>query len=231
MSCTEVKSTGNKIMVRLMKNEEDAGLIDLASDNQDLKHKIAVILTKLESTGVTDLEEQVSVLMKNMMNYFAKNVEEIPAFESLSLEQQQALLFKFKKVAHSLKSRKISSIDEMLQTFVFTVLSSLGEGIEGVEHLTAAEIMNKKSKHGFRAFLRKAASYEIYKLTHAETQTTEASLGRNFINNAVLLGVKKAMHHAGLELNQNSIDKEAYLILDTAHNDLVKAQKNKVLTK
>ena len=131
-------------------DNKEPGLVDLASDNQDLKKKIAEILTKLESDGVVDIEEQVSVLMTNMMNFFSLHIEEMPSFDSLSPDQQKILILKFKKVAHSLKTRKIKSVDEMLQTFIFTILSKLSERVESLEHLTAAEIMIKKISRIFQ---------------------------------------------------------------------------------
>jgi len=203
-----------------MTNEEDVALVDLTSDNQDLKNKMAVILVKLETTSIDELEDQVSILMTNMMNFFAKHVDDIPSFDLLTPEQQKAVLLKFKKVAHSLKTRKIKSIDEMLQTFVFTVLSSLNEK---VEQLAADQIINKKSKHGFKSFLKKAASYEIYKITHDQQSTAEQN--KDFIHNAVLVGVRKAMHHAGLDIKPATLDKEAFVILEKAHKDFKKLQK------
>ena len=78
-------------------NEEDKSLISLASNNQDLKNNIAIIFTKLETMELNDIEDQVSTLMINMMNFFSNNVEEIPSFDNLTSEQKKIILMKFKK--------------------------------------------------------------------------------------------------------------------------------------
>lgn len=205
-------------------NNKDTGLVDLASDNQDLKNKIAEIITKLEGDGIIDLEDQVSVLMTNMMNFFSLHIEEIPSFDSLSPEQQKALISKFKEVAHSFKNRKIKTIDEMLQTFIFTILSKLSEKFESLENLTAAEIMIKKHKQNFSEFLRNSANHEIYKLSKDE-MSEKASKGKDFVHNAVLLGVQEAMQQVGLKLYHKEMDQEAFVILENAHKAFKKASK------
>ena len=206
-------------------NNKEPGVVDLASDSPDLKNKIAEIIAKLESDGVVDLEEQVSVLMTNMMNFFSMHIEEIPSFGSLSPEQQKALILRFKKVAHSLKTRKIKSVDEMLQTFIFTILSKLNERVESLEHLTAAEIMIKKHKQDFSEFLRKAASHEIYKLSNKDEISEKAVKEKDFIHNAVVLGVKEAMQQVGLKVHSREMNKEAFVILENAHKSFKKASK------
>lgn len=174
---------------------KDTSLINLASDNKDLRNKIAVILIKLESDGIVELEDQVCTLMTNMMNFFSIHIEEIPSFDSLSKEQQEALLLKFKKVSHSLKSRKIKSIDEMMQTFIFTILSKIEERVESIEHLTAAEIMSKKTQYDFKTFLRKAASHEIYRISEEE-RSSETAKGRDFIHKGVFFIDRCSMQSA-----------------------------------
>jgi hypothetical protein len=110
--------------------DDEIGLIDLASENQDMKTRIAYLLSILENGDVNSIEGQVTELLKNMMNFFAIYVEEIPHFESLSQEQKTALLLRFKSVAQSIAGRKIKSVDEMVQVFVFTVLSSIVENVK-----------------------------------------------------------------------------------------------------
>ncbi len=204
--------------------EEESGFVDLASDNQDLKNKIATLLANLGTINVDDLEDQVIAMMKNMMNFFAKHVEEIPSFDSLTPEQKRILLLRFKGVAHSLPKRKIKSVDEMVQVFVFTVLSNIGASIEGVKDLSTQELLNKKHKHQFREFLKKAADYELYKIINPN-QLAGETREENFISNAILLGVKKALKFAGLEHSMDKIDPSALKILENAHQALKKPSK------
>ncbi len=204
--------------------EEESGFIDLASDNQDLRNKIACLLDNLNTISLIDLEDQVIEMMQNMMNFFAKHVDEIPSFDTLTPEQKKILLLRFKGVAHSLPKRKIKFVDEMVQVFVFTVLSNIGASIEGVKDLSAQELLNKKHKHQFREFLKKAADYELYKITNPNRLAGETR-EENFISNAILLGVKKALKYAGLEHSIDKIDPNALKILEKAHQDLKKPTK------
>lgn len=197
-----------------------ASLIDLASENKDLKNKVLMIITNLDHEGVHDLEDQVCILMTNMMNFFSSHIEEIPSFESFSEEQKKALLIKFKKVAHKLKTKKIRTIDEMLQNFIFTILNQIEDRVESMTHMTAEEIMNKKTKQDFKKFLRHAASHQIYNLVE-EAQEEEKS--KNFIHNAVLLGVREAMKHAGLELKSSEVNQDSFNILENVHKTYKKA--------
>lgn len=191
----------------------DSSLVDLASDNQDLKHKMAILLTNIELIEISDLENQISTLIKNMMNFFSLQVEEIPSFDLLPIEQQQILLKKFKKIAHSLKKKKAKSIDEVIQIFLFTILSNIGSKGEILED---EELVNKKSKHSFKSFLRKAAEHEIYTIIN-ENQVTDINKEKDFIHNSVLLGVKKAMQKIGLDLSTNSMDEISTSILEETH--------------
>ena len=198
------------------KEEEEISLIELASENQDLKHRIAILLAKLENSDTNEIEEDVMPLLRNMMNFFAKYVEEIPNFDSLTPEQKKALLLRFKEIANNIAGRKIRSIEEITQVFVFTILSALGETITGAKHLTVIEIMNKKHKHSFREFLRRMATYELYKAMNPN-QIAGETKEENFINNAILRGVKKALKYEGIALNENKLDPMAYKILEEAH--------------
>jgi hypothetical protein len=197
-----------------MKKNEKPGLTDLASENPELNNKIATVLTKLENIGVTELEEQVAVLMTNMMNFFAGYAEEIPTFDTLSPEKQEFMQNKFKEVAAKLAGQEIKSVDEMLQTFVFVILSSLGENIDRSENLTAEEIANKKNKKTLRDSLRNIAAHEIY--DSSRNKAIEEAVGR--VNKSVLLGVRKALKKEGLEPSKN-MDKEVLKALDDAHKD------------
>lgn len=204
--------------------DEEISLIDLASENQDLKHRIAILLAKLESSDASEIEEDVMPLLRNMMNFFARHVEEIPSFDSLTPEQQKALLAKFKEIASSIAGRKIRSIDEITQVFVFTILSALGETVTSAKHLTAIEIMNKKHKHAFREFLRRMATYELYKAINPN-QIAGETKEENFINNAILRGVKKALKYEGISLEESKLDPAAYKILEEAHAKFEKHKK------
>lgn len=208
---------------KLNNNDEEIGLIDLATENQDMKSRIAYLLSILENEDATIIEAQVTALLKNMMNFFALHVEQVPSFESLTSPQKRALLLKFKSVAQNIAGRKIRSIDEIVQVFVFTVLSSIGETIAGAQDITAVEIMNKKHKYAFREFLKRAASYEIYKIINPKRVAGETE-EENFISNAILLGVKKAMKHAGIDLDINKVDPNSLKILEEAHQSLKRTQ-------
>ncbi len=194
-------------------NEEDKSLISLASNNQDLKNNIAIIFTKLETMELNDIEDQVSTLMINMMNFFSNNVEEIPSFDNLTSEQKKIILMKFKKVAHNLKNKHIKTVDEMLQTFVFTVLSNIGER---VEYLEAVEIINEKNKESFKTFLRKAIDEEVDNITHNK----EIEANQNFIHDSVLFGVRETMEKIGLKISSKELDNEAIEALEQAHKKL-----------
>jgi hypothetical protein len=169
--------------------EEESDLLNLASEDKNIKQKLAAILFKLENEGITETEDQVITLLKNMMNFFAQKLEEIPSFDSLSPEQQKALLLKFKDVSRKLSTRKIRSVDEMLQIFVFTILNNIG----------IQKIDSAKLNPSFQSLIRKAASYEIY-YEKPETQVTE-----ELTKNNVLLEAKKAIKK--IELKEHSSDK------------------------
>ncbi|MCT4634833.1 MAG: hypothetical protein N4A31_01115 [Rickettsiales bacterium] len=201
--------------------KEDPGLIDLASRNSDLKLKITNIIENLETIDPVVLENQVSYMLENMMNFFAQYVEEIPNFDSLTLEQQKILISRFKAVSKSLKKRKIKSVNEMLQVFVFTVLNGIGENIENLRDLTAEEILQKKHKKDFRKFLRNAAEFEIYQINQGKSE--EKINQNNFITNAIKHGVKEALKDIKLDFNME-LDKEALKVLDDAHKAFHKSK-------
>jgi hypothetical protein len=196
-----------------MSQEDEVGIVDLASNNQDLKNNIAVIFAKLETMELSEIEEKVSVLMTNMINFFAQQIEEIPSFDLLTPEQQKIFLQKFKKVALNLKNKKIKTVDEMLQTFVFTVLSNLGEKTQTIEE---NEIIHNKYKQDFRIFLRHAANEEIDNIA----QETETLKNNDFIYKSVLLDVKKTLQDIGLKLSSENIDKKKASILEEDHKKL-----------
>lgn len=208
-------------MVQLNNNEQDLGLVDLASNNNDLKLKITNIIDTLESIDPIELENQVALMLENMLNFFAKYVDEIPSFSSLSLEQQNRLIIKFKTASKTLVKRKIKSVDEMMQVFVFTVLNAMGENIEELKDLTAEEILQKKHKQDFRKFLRRAADFEIYQINQAKSD--QDSSHNNFISQAIRQGVQEALKDLKLDLNMEPLDKGALKILEDAHKAFKKS--------
>ena len=208
-------------MIQSNNNEQDLGLVDLASNNDDLKLKITNIIANLESIDPIELENQVALMLENMLNFFAKYVEEIPSFSSLSLEQQNRLIIKFKAVSKSLVKRKIKSVDEMMQIFVFTVLNAMGENIDELRDLTAEEILQKKHKQDFRKFLRRAADFEIYQITQAKSDPDSSH--NNFISQAIRQGVQEALKDLKFDLNLEPLDKEALKILEDAHKAFKKS--------
>lgn len=204
--------------------EEEPGLIDLASRNGDLKLRISNIIENLETIDPIVLENQVSYMLENMMNFFAQYVEEIPSFDSLTVEQQEILISRFKAVSKSLKKRKIKSVNEMLQVFVFTVLNGISENVENLRDLTAEEILQKKHKKDFRKFLRNATEFEIYQITHEKSE--EINNQHNFITNSIKLGVKEALKDMKLDINMEVLDKEALKVLDDAHKAFHKSKQS-----
>lgn len=195
---------------------DELSLLDISSENQDIKNKVQELLEKLEHIDFLELEAEITLLLQNMMNFFSLHTSEIPRFESLSPEQQRALLMRFQSLTNSLLGRKIKSSDELIQVFVFTVLSAIGEAIPQSKEISAIEIMNKKHGHSFREFLKRAAQYEIYKITNPKRIAGETN-EENFINNAVVLGVKKAMKYAGVEFESKKINHNSLKILEEAH--------------
>lgn len=202
--------------------EEDSGLIDLASRNNDLKLKITHIIDNLETIDPMILENQVSSMLENMMNFFAQYVEEIPSLDSLTPEQQEIIISRFKATSKSLKKRKIKSVNEMMQVFVFTVLNCIGENVENLRDLTAEEILQKKHKKDFRKFLRNAAEFEIYQITQEKLDGKNTP--NNFITNSIKLGVKEALKDMKLDFNMEELDKEALKVLDDAHKAFHKSK-------
>ncbi len=190
---------------------------NLNSENQDLKNKMALVILQLEAEGVTNFEEQIAVLMVNMMNFFAKHVDDIPAFDFLTQEQQDFVIKKFKNVAQSLKSKKIKSIEEMVQIFVFTVLSALEERAESLASLTIKEITSKKSKAGFQEFLRQAAAKEIYRTSNSSN--TNLISKKDFLYNTVLFGLNEAMNLANLNIKYEELHKDALKILNVNYRN------------
>jgi len=204
-------------------SEDNISILDLATQNKELHEKIEVILQNLETQGITELEDQVSALLKNMMNFFAKYVSEIPAFDSLTPGQQKTLLLRFNSVADNLSGRKIKSIEELLQVFLFTILSGIGQTIEEAKEYTKEELLAKKQRDELRKLLRRAAAYEIYKITNPRELAGETK-EQNFINNAIFLGVKEALKFAGLELSDlNKIDRKTIQTLELAHQSFQKS--------
>lgn len=195
-------------------------LLDLASENIGLKNKIALLIAKLDTQGIQDIEDQVCTLMSNMMNFFSQYIQEIPSFDNLSEEQKKYLLLKFKKVAYKLKTKKIKTIDEMLQNFIFTIMQHSDEKTESIDYLTSEEMMYKKRKQDFGEFIRKAGSHQIYKLIE---DSIEEEKTNSFIHDAVILGVKKAAKKAGIKLSLEEINQGSLKTLENAHKTYKKA--------
>lgn len=202
--------------------EEDSGLIDLASRNNNLKLKITHIIESLDTIDPIILENEISSMLENMMNFFAQYVEEIPSLDSLTPEQQEIIISRFKAISKSLKKRKIKSANEMTQVFVFTVLNCIGENVENLRDLTAEEILQKKHKNDFRKFLRNAAEFEIYQITQEKLDGKDTP--NNFITNSIKLGVKEALKDMKLDFNMEELDKEALKVLDDAHKAFHKSK-------
>lgn len=202
--------------------EEDSGLIDLASRNNNLKLKITHIIESLDTIDPIILENEISSMLENMMNFFAQYVEEIPSLDSLTPEQQEIIISRFKAISKSLKKRKIKSANEMTQVFVFTVLNCIGENVENLRDLTAEEILQKKHKNDFRKFLRNAAEFEIYQITQEKLDGKDTP--NNFITNSIKLGVKEALKDMKLDFNMEELDREALKVLDDAHKAFYKSK-------
>jgi patatin-like phospholipase/acyl hydrolase len=182
--------------------DTNMGLIGIAASNQNMKTKIVYLLSILESH---DLDR---------MNFFSNYVTEIPDFESLTPEQQKVYLLKFKMVSRSIAGHKIKSTDEMVQVFVFTVLNSLENKNKRTENIVTGKLENKESQSEFRSFLKKAAENEIYKST---IQKPEEETKVKIVNTDILLGIKQAMNHAGLNFNNENVSSNSLTILEDAH--------------
>lgn len=194
---------------------ENPALINLAAANQDLRKKMTYILDNLETIDPAILEDKVVEMLKNMMNFFAIYIEKIPNFSSLPEEQQQDLLCKFGAVAASLVARKVSTISEMTQIFVFTVLNSLSENIDEVNHLTLEELLHKKQKDEFRKFLRKAADFELNQMLNKQNAE---------IANSIKNDVQKALKNANLDVSFDKINKSTVQILEDVHKSYKKTR-------
>jgi|GEM_PF-6772661 len=208
--------------------DTNMGLIGIAASNQNMKTKIVYLLSILESNDLDRIETQVISLLKNMMNFFSNYVTEIPDFESLTPEQQKVYLLKFKMVSRSIAGHKIKSTDEMVQVFVFTVLNSLENKNKRTENIVTGKLENKESQSEFRSFLKKAAENEIYKST---IQKPEEETKVKIVNTDILLGIKQAMNHAGLNFNNENVSSNSLTILEDAHQCFKSTQHgNKRLT-
>lgn len=200
---------------------KNPALINLAVTNQDLRKKMTDILDNLEAIDPKTLEDQVVEMLQNMMNFFATYIEQIPNFFSLPEEQQQDLIYKFGAVAASLVARKVSSISEMTQIFVFTVLNSLSENLNEINHLTLEELLHKKQKDEFRKFLRRAADFELNQML--SKQNAE-------IANSIKDGVQKALKNVNLEVSFDKINKSTVQILEEAHKSYKKIKSTRAIS-
>ena len=197
--------------------QEDGTLLDLVSNNPDLHDKIAVILDKMETSGITEIEEQISVLLKNMMNFFSKHAEEIPSFDSLTPQQKEGLSLKFKEIADNLSGHKLKTMEELLQVLLFTVLSTIGQTIEEAKYYTKEELLQKKQKKELRDLLRRASAYELYQNENNQ-KISDITKEHIFINNAILRGVKEAMEYSGVkQTDLNEKNKNTMNVIEKAH--------------
>jgi hypothetical protein len=197
----------------MSETNENPALINLTTANKDLRQKMTDILDNLETIDPKILEDQVVEMLQNMMNFFAIYIDQIPNFFSLTDEQQQDLICKFGAVAASLVARKVSSINEMTQIFVFTVLNSLSENINEINHLTLEELLHKKQKNEFRKFLRRAADFELNQILNKK------DIG---ITDSIKSGVQEALKNANLEVSFDKISKSTMQILEEAHKSYKK---------
>ena len=198
-------------------------LLNIAAGNQSMKTRIAYLLSILESNDAINIENQVIALLKNMLNFFSNYIDELTHFESLSPEQQQAYIAKFKTVATSITSHKIKSTDEMVQIFVFTILNTLKENIKTQNHIETTKLENKEYNSEFRNFLKKATLDKIYKTT--EIKPKESNFIKEITVNSEILGeVKIAMKDAGLHFDTQNISSNSLKIFQDIQQNIKTSQ-------
>lgn len=197
-------------------SDKDLSCISIASNNNELKNKITYILDNLETMEIIDLENQIASMLQNMMNYFAKYVDDITDFDSLTPQQKKLLIMRFKGVAHSLSKHKVKSVNEMIQVFVFAVLNNISIAAKDTKDLSGREFTDQKHKHQFKEYLKKTIDYEIYKDTNLDN-LVNSNDEQNIVSNSVLDGVKKALKYAGLEHAIDKINPNALKVLDREH--------------
>ncbi len=203
--------------------DANMNLIKIAASNQNIKTKIAFLHSIIESKDISNIENQVIVLLKNMLNFFSNYVDELPHFESLTLEQQKIYLIKFKSVAANITGNKIKSIDEMVQVFIFTILSMLKENMQPPKTIDINKFQNKNSNSEFRNILKQASSNGIY-----QDKTIKAE-ENNFIkditlNSEILNEVKTAMSDAGLDFDTQNVSNNSLRILEAIKQNIKTSQ-------
>ncbi|MEK6734592.1 MAG: hypothetical protein AABY27_05760 [Pseudomonadota bacterium] len=172
-------------------NKEKLDISNIATQTDDLKNKIAVLLAKGESVDLNELESQVSILLINMVNFFSNYIDEIKSYDELLPNQQKYLLSQLKDMTCSIKNKKIKSIDEMLNNFVFIALSSQEIELEDEENE-----LDLLSKAGFKALLRKIINFDIYKQSNQDMK--QAKIKR------VLNKIRKLMSASELTKSQKN---------------------------
>ena len=199
-----------------MSTENKLGFIDIAESNQEIETELENLIKHSELIDESSLLIEVESMLKNMMNFFALQINEIPSFDNLTPQQKKILAAKIKFLGKEIKQKKIATSKEVAHSLIFTILNLLGERGKILE---AEEILNYKSREGLRNFLRNAASHEIYKINHQE-ETIDTNISKDFIHDAVLLGVTKAMQNIGIKVDQLTLNKSPLRILEEAHKKL-----------
>lgn len=197
-----------------MKKVNSSSFTAIAENNQEIEKDLDNLINQAELIDESVLSIEIERKLKNMMDFFASQVEEIPLFENLTPQQRNILSIKIKSLTKELKQKKISKSNELANSFVFTILNLLGE--RG-KILQAEEIINQKSREGLKNFLRKAAGHEIYKINNRQDSI---DMNLNFIHDAVLMGVKQAMKNIGIKVNLSNLEKSPLNILEEAHKKL-----------
>lgn len=197
-----------------MRKVKSSSFAIIAENNQEIEKDLDNLINQAEVIDESILSIEIEKKLKNMMDFFASQVEEIPLFENLTPQQRKILSIKIKSLTKELKQKKISKSNELANSFVFTILNLLGE--RG-KILQAEEIINQKSREGLKNFLRKAAGHEIYKINNREDSI---DMNLNFIHDAVLMGVKQAMKNIGIKVNLSKLEKSPLNILEEAHKKL-----------
>jgi hypothetical protein len=208
-----------EVVHNIASTDSNMDLINIAAGNQNIKTKIALLLSIIESKDINNIENQVIALLKNMLNFFSNYVDELPHFESLTLEQQKAYLIKFKSVALNITGNKIKSIDEMVQVFVFTILRTLKENIKPPTSISTNKLQDKDANSEFRNILKQAASNEIYKLATIKAEENNF-IKEITVNSEILNEVKTAMSDAGLNFDTQYISTNSLRILNAIQYNL-----------
>lgn len=184
-------------------------IFDTNIENSEIKSKIEILVAKLNDMDFSDVAEEVCELLKNMVNFFSLHISEIPNFDALSDDEKKALLMRFKSLGQTIFGQKIKSVEELVQVFVFTVLTAIGDSAPLKTQLKAREVINQRNNLVLSEFIKKAAKANIYKVNDSKQNSS-------LLSDSILHSVKEAMKYAGIKIDFNDINSSTLNILEEA---------------